>query len=400
MIINTIADLIKNKTNIINLLIIVFSIFIIVTKNVNFFNLFIIFLVFLIQQVVIIVNNKKPTNNSIRYDNLENIQKNIEKNLLYRADLLNSNKMSFNDWIKYNSEHAVIKIDNKEFYFFIFQYINNQDDFLTLVHANKDYINLVWKDVMKDQQENFPFIKEETNEKLIHNMQDLGNLKKVNSIKYFWTDPLERTLIKKESYFINWYDKNDNKKGVIGMGYNTNNILQTNTISYSNYIHYFNLTILNIIILLVISVTFFITNHRVKSLLLLLICLFYITNYIQSKELLGSFETENLKVQGINSSILGISFLVGINIFILSSLKREIKNNLFIESGIIFSLSLMLLLLSMFKVTNFMNIRELMEDRISNQLLFNFCILLNLFVIINYVLFVISRSKGIFVKFI
>ena len=398
--INIINELIKNKVNIITLCIVIFSIFIILTKNINIFTLGIVFFTYIIQQVIIIINNKKPIDNSIKYGDLDNIKKNIEKNLLYRADLLNSNKMTFDNWVKYNYEHDVIKIDNKEFYFFVFQYINNQDDFLTLVHANKNYVNLAWKDVMKDQKENFPFVKEETNEKLIHNMQDLGNLKKINSIKYFWTDPLERSLIKKESYFMNWYDNNDKKKGVIGIGYNTNNILTTNTIDYSNYIHYLNIIILNVIIFIVICVIFFIMNHKVKSLIFLSICLLYINDYIQSKELLGSFETENLKVQSINSSILGISFLVGINVFILSSLKKEIKNNLFIESGIIFSMSLMLLLLSMFKITNFMNIRELMEDRISNQLFFNFCILLNLFVIINYVLFIISRSKGIFVKFI
>jgi hypothetical protein len=398
--INIINELIKNKVNIITLCIVIFSIFIILTKNINIFTLGIVFFTYIIQQVIIIINNKKPIDNSIKYGDLDNIKKNIEKNLLYRADLLNSNKMTFDNWVKYNYEHDVIKIDNKDFYFFIFQYINNQDDFLTLVHANKNYVNLAWKDVMKSQKEYFPFVKEETNEKLIHNMQDLGNLKKINSIKYFWTDPLEKSLIKKESYFMNWYDNNDKKKGVIGIGYNTNNILTTNTIDYSNYIHYLNIIILNVIVCLVICVIFFIMNHKVKSLIFLSICLLYINDYIQSKELLGSFETENLKVQSINSSILGISFLVGINVFILSSLKREIKNNLFIESGIIFSMSLMLLLLSMFKITNFMNIRELMEDRISNQLFFNFCILLNLFVIINYVLFIISRSKGIFVKFI
>ena len=398
--INIINELIKNKVNIITLCIVIFSIFIILTKNINIFTLGIVFFTYIIQQVIIIINNKKPIDNSIKYGDLDNIKKNIEKNLLYRADLLNSNKMTFDNWVKYNYEHDVIKIDNKDFYFFIFQYINNQDDFLTLVHANKNYVNLAWKDVMKSQKEYFPFVKEETNEKLIHNMQDLGNLKKINSIKYFWTDPLEKSLIKKESYFMNWYDNNDKKKGVIGIGYNTNNILTTNTIDYSNYIHYLNIIILNVIVCLVICVIFFIMNHKVKSLIFLSICLLYINDYIQSKELLGSFETENLKVQSINSSILGISFLVGINVFILSSLKKEIKNNLFIESGIIFSMSLMLLLLSMFKITNFMNIRELMEDRISNQLFFNFCILLNLFVIINYVLFIISRSKGIFVKFI
>ena len=42
--------------------------------------------------------------------------------------------------------------------------------------------------------------------------------------------------------------------------------------------------------------------------------------------------------------------------------------------------------MAMFRVTNYMNIRDLMEDRISTQIVFNFSILLNMFVIINYII--------------
>jgi Mg2+/Co2+ transporter CorB len=114
--------------------------------------------------------------------------------------------------------------------------------------------------------------------------------------------------------------------------------------------------------------------------------------------LIGSFASENTKIQNINSSVLGISFLIGVNIFILTSLKKEVKQKLFIESGLIFSISVILLLVVMFKVTNYMNIRHLMEDRISTQLVFNFAILLNMFVIINYIISVITKEKRSFLK--
>jgi hypothetical protein len=231
-------------------------------------------------------------------------------------------------------------------------------------------------------------------------MYHLSHLEQVNSLKYFWTDNAVQALVQKETFFLKWSDKKNNKTGIIGMGYNIKNVIETNTIVYSNYIHYHHLFFLNVIIFTVAYVIYSITKHKVKALFLLIISLVYIDYYINSKELIGSFGTENLKIQNINSSVLGISFLVGMNVFILSSLKKEIKTELFTESGIFFSLSVILLLFSMFKDTAFLNIRELMEDRISNQSLFNFSILLNLFVIINYILYVISKKNNILLKYI
>ena len=353
-----------------------------------------IYFLFIVNQIVSIYINSKNKNTIIKYENFDEIQKKMKEELMKRSNLINTNKMDFDKWLTYNKENDILKIEDKSFYFFIFEYINHQDEFLTLVHANPSYINLVWKDVMKDQKEYFPFIKEETNDKLINNMYDLGQFNKINKIKYYWTDPIERTLIKKESLFIKWYDKQNKKSGVIGIGYNTDNILETITIDYSDYIHYIYIFIINIIILVITYATYALNNNKVKVTVFLILTYLYLINFINSKELIGSFASENTKIQNTNSSVLGISFLIGVNIFILTSLKKEIKQKLFIESGLTFSVSVILLLLVMFKVTNYTNIKELMEDRISTQLVFNFSILLNIFVIINYIISVISKENN------
>ena len=400
----SINELIFNKVNIFNVFIVIFSIYIILSKNINVFTLVIIFFTFIIQQIVTIRFNNNNNNNkndgNIQYDNLDNIKKKINENLLYRSQLLQSNTMNLKNWIEYNNKNDTILLDNKKFYFFVYEYIPEANDLLLVVHPQKEFVNMIWSDILKDGKETFPYIKEETYDKTIINMYHMSRLDEVNVIKYFWTDKNLEALVQKETYFVRWVDKKNNKTGLIGIGYNINNILESNTIIYSNYIHYAHLFFLNFIIFTVTYVIYTITRHKVKSLLLLLISLMYIDYYINSKELIGSFGTENVKIQSINTSILGISFLVGMNVFILSSLKKEIKIELFTESGIIFSLSLILLLFSMFKDTAFINIRELMQDRISTQSLFNFSILLNLFVIINYILFVVSRKNGILLKYI
>lgn len=383
----------NNKFIIYNILLI-FIIIIFLSKNITFLKLLLVYFVFLVSQIVSIYINSKYKNTKIKYENFDEIEKKMKEELMTRANLVNTNKMNFDKWLIYNKENNILKVGDKSFYFFIFEYITHQDEFLTLVHANKEYINLVWKDVMKDQKEYFPFIKEETNDKLINNMYELGQFNKINKIKYYWTDPIERTLIKKESLFLKWYDKYNKKSGVIGIGYNTDNILDTITIDYSDYIHYIYIIIINIVILIITYATYALNNNKVKATVFLLLTYLYLINFINSRELIGSFASENIKIQNINSSVLGITFLIGVNIFILTSLKKEINQKLFIESGLLFSISVILLLVVMFKVTNFMNIKELMEDRISTQLVFNFSILLNMFVIINYIISVISKENN------
>jgi len=394
-------DLIFKKVNIFNVFIVIFSIYIILSKNINIFTLVIIFFTFIIQQIVTIrFKNSSKKDGIIKYDNLDTIKKTIKENLLYRSQLLQSKKMNLKKWVEYNNNDNTIYIDNRKFYFFVYEYIPGVDDLLLLAHPHKKFVNMAWSDILKDGKETFPYIKEETHDKAILDMYHMSQVDEINAIKYFWTDTNLEALVQKETYFVKWIDEKNNKTGVLGIGYNINNILESNTIIYSNYIHYAHLFFLNFIIFTVSYITYTITNHKVKSLILLLISLTYFDYYINSKELIGSFNTENLKIQSINTSILGVSFLVGMNVFILTSLKKEIKMELFTESGIIFSLSLILLLFSMFKDTAFINIRELMQDRISNQSLFNFSILLNLFVIINYILFVVSRKNRVLLKYI
>jgi hypothetical protein len=393
-------EIVKKNKFIICVILQVILIIIFLFKNITFLKLLLVFFIFLINQLVIIYLNSREKDNTIKYDNFNEIEKKIKEELSRRTDLINKNKMNLDEWVIYNKENNILKVNDKSFYFFIFDYINHQNDFLTLVHANPKYINLTWKDLVKDQRESFPFVKEETNENLITNMFELGDYNKIRQIKYYWTDPIEQTLIKKESFFLNWSETKYKRTGVIGMGYNTNDILESNTIDYSNYTRYIFISIINFVIIIVTYSIYVLNNNhsKVKATILLVFTSTYLINFINSQELIGSFSTENTKIQNITNSVLGISFLIGVNIFILTSLKKELKQKLFVESGLVFSFSIILLLMAMFSMTNHMNIKELMENRISTQLVFNFSILLNMFVIVNYIMHVISNEKNLFLK--
>ena len=125
-----------------------------------------------------------------------------------------------------------------------------------------------------------------------------------------------------------------------------------------------------------------------KPYIFLILSNFYILYFLTNTEYRGKTETEINKIEQINNGILSVSFLVGVNTFIITSLTKNSNLELFTQSAIIFAISIILLLFSTFKVTDAITIDELIEDRISNQLIFNFSIILNIFVILNYIVFI------------
>lgn len=322
---------------------------------------------------------------------------NINANLMHRLviekkkrlDLLK--KMKYEDWLKYNETNA-ITIDGTSYHFFIFELIHHENEFVTRVHENKKYVNMAWDDVMKDQSENYPFIKEETNEKLIHNMYYMGLDNPVdNVLKYYWTDPTENTLVKKESTFDVWHDPNSKKTGVIGISYEISDILQCKIAFYSNKIHKSDLMIVNLIILATTCILYVFNSNKIKSFVVCVVLSIYLITFLSSNELIGSFETENSKIDTILNSIIGISFLFGVNIFILESLKKYMAD-MYTESGLVFSLSLLLLMIVLFKDTNYIHLSDIMADRISNQLMYNMSIFLNMIIIANYLIYMVSTK--------
>jgi hypothetical protein len=118
--------------------------------------------------------------------------------------------------------------------------------------------------------------------------------------------------------------------------------------------------------------------------------------FLSRKELYGSNTTELEKQQNINSGILSASFLVGVNIFILNSLQKSLKKDLFLESGFVFAISLILLLIATYKLTDYGTISDIIKVRLSNQLVFNFSVLLNGLIVLNYIIYILTNKAKLF----
>lgn len=341
----------------------------------------------------------KNINLNIEYNNKnsKDILLNFERIMTDRINLLNSNKMNFDDWIKYNIDNSLYEKDGYKYYIFIYESLKNTNEqrFVCRVHGNKNYINLSWEDILKDTTEKLSYSKYTTDPNLISNMYKLTDINSFSDINYYWVDPLTSTSSLKKTKVINYYDKNTDKKGVIGMGIDIIDLSYISKYIYINQIDYKYIIFISLLSF-VMSITLFKLNKQnkfcTKSILLLLFINIYLTHFLNNKEFYGSNRTEYEKKTDINSGILSVSFLVGVNIFILSTLQNSLKLNLFSESGFVFSVSLILLLIATLKTTDYLISVDVLNDRLSTQLVFNIAILLNTLIIFNYIIYILEKK--------
>jgi hypothetical protein len=330
--------------------------------------------------------------------NKDLIRKELNKTLLERMDLLKSGKMGAREWIDYNTKNKFVKINDGDYYIFIHEHLNDSNNFICRCHANPKYVDLLWSDIIKEQNEQFVTAKYNCDPDLVNEMFNTSKDDSPDSISYFWNDPITNKQIKKHSIFLAHDKTTKDKDGheyngfVIGTGYTIENLSVTYQTKYYNKLN--NISFL-LVILTVLGITFLLNNYKIfprfsnaKSFLFLFGSLIYILYYTNTTENLSCPSVEKDKMDNINSGILSISFLIGVNIFIISTLQHTKTIKLNQETSVIFSVSLLLLMFSIFKKTNYTTTDDLIRIRISNQFAFNYSIILNIMIIINYLLFI------------
>lgn len=332
--------------------------------------------------------------NKENYNDLENI---FHRVLTERIELLTSGKMKYTEWVEYMNKENTITYKGYSYYFFAWERGKSQTPsgptFTSIIHTNPKYINMNWDDVYKEVSEIFVFIKQTIDPELIKSFFELG---KPNNqiIKYYWIDPVEIIPVQKISIIDVIPETKEHHELAVGIGLDVSNLDEIDTLYYTNYIHKSYIVLVSFVTL-VISIIIYVfsePNNKYKSFLFLVLSNVYITYFLNNKEYNGTPETEIDKINTINSGMLAVSFLVGVNTYILTQLTNIKEKDLFIQSALIFAISIILLLVSSFKVTDAITVNNLIEDRISHQMVFNFSVLLNIVVVSNYLIYVLRKK--------
>lgn len=356
-------------------------------------------LIVILQYIYSKYYKKKFDNEQIIYNN-KNYNKlfNIFNNELHkRRELLESNKMNIEDWFEYGNKNEFMIIDGYKYYLFIDELVEDQKNIIQRVYGDEAYNDLSWTDMLKLSKDTLIFTKYTTNEDMEINAYNVvsSNKKEGGKIKYFWIDPISENPTLKETLFLRWDDPQSKRTGLMGIGISLEYLNQTGLAKYIDMIHKEDLLYTSIISLIIaIAIHYTESNKKhsyIKSIIFLIISNLYILNYINKYEGRTTIENELSKIKYINSGALSIAFLAGVNIFIIGILSSNSKSFLYIQSAIVFALSISFLMISILQYTNLTEINYMISNRISNELLFNFSILLNMVILINFILHTLYR---------
>ena len=353
----------------------------------------VIFQIFYITKASNIKNVAHEENIKFNKDNEAYLMEYFKKILTERVNLLYSKNMSYEEWLDYNRKNVLVNYGKEhKYYIFLFEVLPN-NNYIQRVSANADFINLSWNDILKVNDEQLIYTKFTTDKDLIKNFYDSSSDNDFSEVKYYWLDPLTVKTVAKKSVVLKWDDKTTGKTGVIGMGVDLEYLDEDNIFYYFKELGYTYPALISVLTLVISIILYKLKgeqNSNFKAIFFLLLTNTYLTYFLSKREIYGSSDLEHKKEQNINSGILSISFLVGVNVFILTTLEKSIQKILFTESGFIFAISLILLLIATLKSTNFMTTSDVIKSRLSTQLIFNFAIILNTLIIMNYIIYILS----------
>jgi len=355
-------------------------------------------------------------------ENQDEINEILHKEINRRIKLLET--MDYDEWLKYNNENIYIQVGPYKQHCFIWErtklYISNdnysdQNDssFIYRCTPFKEYLNLSSKKIY--ERVNYLYLngiyKSDQND--LDDMWDLSattsELDIINNLDVYWLDDFTKTSIRKKMVFKNFAktlkpghasDTNpDINEGIIGFGYITQNVELKYAQPYYAHLKFPFFFMINILFLFISLMLYYSIDDNkdiTKPILFLFVTNAYLIYYLSSVSALTDLEYEQNKTININAGITAISFLVAVNIFIVQTLRnnKSMKTSfLHNESAFLFCISLMFLLISSFKETNFGTIEQLRKYNIISQFFFNMSIIVNLIIFLNYLLYVISGTK-------
>ena len=313
--------------------------------------------------------------------------------------------MSYNDWIDENNKRVVLEYKGRKYDFFIYEQIENNsnnysqdNEYILRASSDKESIGLAYSDIIKEKNYSFLFSIFSPNPHMLNNMFDLNKTKGgVNNAMYYWLDSETHRAVKQNIINTNFIkkDKDNSVQGVIGISYNLTDIELDYSNKYYDFVSKKFIIYMSLTIFISSLILYYSTNNKdlFKPLFLLISSNIYLTYFMSIKEGITNLETEQNKVKDINDGILSISFLAAVNIFIIQTLApTKNKSTLHNESAFLFCVALILISMALYKKSDYNKIDDIRCQRIEKQFMFNLAIIVNLFIFINYLIYVGNKS--------
>ena len=345
------------------------------------------------------INKKMDDRIKFNVENKDSIEELLRTGLQEKLKMLKTTtqndptKLNFQDWVKWNNKDPFIREpfdENIKYWVQVWRAIPNTDNesFQLKVYPEEEYIDQTWKDLLNYNSHQFISNHVDTDEHLIKKFFLADELP--NSVfRFYWYDPVfEKTVDRKSLVYK--FDDGLGNKGTISSGYTIKNITEDYTYNHYNSKEGKLLYYSSIIATVIIAIMIFYSNQvtpqlsLIKSIIFFTILMSYITYYFSKYDEYGTFDTEKSKFDGINQGILSMSFMTGISIFILTSMKNSNKEYLYNETAFLLVIVMITIIASLFKNNSYLTPGEITSIRSTKEFIFNYCLCVNLFININF----------------
>ena len=339
--------------------------------------------------------------------NLENkslLNTTFTKELEKRLKLLET--MSYPEWLTYNNKNSQIIVDGREYPLFVFERVLNEpgnygvkDKFLLRANFIQENLGLPYEELLKQLNYTFLFTIFSPHPEFLHTMFKSTHYKSgTNIYSYYTVDKSVNRPVKANAIGGKFTKDQDGSlfEGVIYVPYSLLDVEEQYANKYYDFISKPFLVILNIAMLVVPLCMVFVSSGNEGNTWLpyafTFASFYYLLHFIDTIEGITNLQGEEQRVKAIDDGILSISFLAAVNVFIIQTLRDNTNVQSYYEAAILFMVGLILLLLSLYKITNYNRIDEMRLHRIKKQLLYNGSIYVNLFILIFYSVFIIKKS--------
>lgn len=339
--------------------------------------------------------------------NIENkglLNKTMTEEIGKRLKMLD--KMPYDDWINYNNMNNDVLIGKYRYDLLLFERIKNpnanygvQDTFILRSGKIKELLGLTYDELLKQANYTFLFSIFSPNPNLLNNIYNGPRYKEgVNIYSYFTVDENVNRPVK-SNIIAGRFSKNQDGNeftGIIYMPYGLVDIEEQYANKYYDFMSTYTLIVINMSILFVALILRYVVGKDIYvwlPYLFLFTAFYYLINFLDTIEGITNLEGENERTKHIDDGILSISFLAAVNVFIIQSIRdNKTSKHAYYEAAILFMLGLILLLISLYKITNYNRIDEVRTHRILKQFSYNATIYVNIFILVYYSFYVIRRS--------
>jgi hypothetical protein len=346
------------------------------------------------------INKKMDDRIKFNIENKDSIEELLRNSLEEKLKMLKTattqndpTKLNFQDWVKWNNKDPFITEPSDEsmkYWVQVWRAIPNTDNesFQLKVYPEEEYIDHTWKDLLNYNSKQFISNHVDTDEQLIKKFFLADELPH-SVFRFYWYDPVFSKTVDRKS-MVYKFDDGLGNKGTISSGYTIKNITKDYTYNHYNSKEGKFLYYSSIFATVMIAIMIFYSNQvtprlsLLKSIIFFTILMSYITYYFSQYDEYGTFDTEKSKFDGINQGILSMSFMTGISIFILTSMKNSNKEYLYNETAFLLVIVMITIIASLFKNNSYVTPGEITSLRSSKEFIFNYCLCVNLFININF----------------